>query len=687
MWPASSRDRPKPFLKLVDSVSGFQSAVLRALPLAAGGRLVAVGAERSAGRIFDDLSALGVDADVLLEPTGRNTGPAIAAAAHWIATQAPDAILVILPADHHIADAAAFRAAIEATYPAVAAGRLATLGVRPDGPATGMGYILPGEADEPVKPVRAFEEKPTPARAAELILGGALWNSGVFVGQCAALVAEFRRWAPDVDAAASAAAAASGPRSPGVRLGDALASARSVPFDKAIMEQTDRGVVLPVDFLWSDLGAWDAVASASKCDAQENSLSEGARAPGSARVFVRAAPGIEVSVEGASDLIVVAEPGAVRVLARQAASRAAPHVSALDDAAGEFGLWLRTAALPLWSTLGVDPATGAFREALTWIGEPADPFRRTRVQARQTYVFASAAARGIPGPWLATARAGAAFLNANARRPDGLFAERVSLGGEISGAAGVYDHAFVLLAFSALARAGDVAAEVDALAVLDGLDRFRHRTVYAEPGPEPHQSNALMHLFEAALAWEVTGTSLAWRTLADEIADLALSRLIDPDLGALPEVFDADWRPLREAAGRIEPGHQLEWAWLLMQWGQRRQDPRAEPTARRLFAVGHRAFDRSRGVVVNAVWDDGSVRDAGARLWPQTEHLKAAICLGELQAALDAANGLLPFLATPAKGVWRERMDAGGRFQVEPAPATTLYHLYLAVTELTSFAG
>ena len=166
-----------------------------------------------------------------------------------------------------------------------------------------------------------------------------------------------------------------------------------------------------------------------------------------------------------------------------------------------------------------------------------------------------------------------------------------------------------------------------------------------------------------------------------------MARFIDPSTGAIQEFFDAHWRPRTGEAGLIEPGHQFEWAWLLEQWGVARGRPDAREAARRLFAAGRRGFDPARGVVVNAVWPDLAVRDAAARLWPQTEHLKAALILGDREAALEAANGLLPFLATPQAGAWRERMDAEGRFLEEPSPATSLYHLYLAVRELARFAA
>lgn len=352
--------------------------------------------------------------------------------------------------------------------------------------------------------------------------------------------------------------------------------------------------------------------------------------------------------------------------------------------------WLSTAALPLWATIGTDPSTGAFRDALTWSGQPVDPHRRTRVQTRQAFVFASAAADGLVGPWGAVAEAGfAAFLD-QAQRPDGLYATTVGLTGALTDATPrLYEQAFVLLALAGLARweAGDV-RQAQAVALRERLGGFRHAAGgFREAGAEAFQANATMHLFEAAMAWEQAGGDAGWAGLADELAELALTRFIDPATGALSEVFDEDWGRLTGEAGRIEPGHQFEWAWLLTRWGVARGDARGEAAARRLFAVGRRGFLAERGVVVNTLRDDLSVRDAGARLWPQTEHLKAALILGETASALQAANGLAVFLDTPARGVWRERMRADGSFMEEPSPATSLYHLHLAINALGSGAS
>lgn len=354
----------------------------------------------------------------------------------------------------------------------------------------------------------------------------------------------------------------------------------------------------------------------------------------------------------------------------------------LRTAAAWYDGWLRDAALPLWASAGIAPGTGGFCEALTWTGAPHDPRYRTRVQARQTFVFATAAADGL-GPWGGAARRAFDHFFRRTRRADGLFMAILDpAGGPVDPTAYLYEHAFVLLAMAALGE------DAPALDLRRRLESFRHEAGgFREAGQRPFQANAQMHLFEAALAWEAAGGDAGWAALADELADLALSRFIDPAAGALSEFFDAEWRPLAGPAGLIEPGHQFEWAWLLERWGRARARPEGAAAARRLFEVGRRGFDARRNVAVDALTDNLAVRDAGARLWPQTEHLKAALALGDHAAALQGANGLAAYLDTPIRGVWRERMRADGSFVEEPSPATSFYHLFLAIRELAWFAG
>ncbi|MBN9000495.1 MAG: AGE family epimerase/isomerase, partial [Rhizobiales bacterium] len=148
----------------------------------------------------------------------------------------------------------------------------------------------------------------------------------------------------------------------------------------------------------------------------------------------------------------------------------------------------------------------------------------------------------------------------------------------------------------------------------------------AAPRTLPLKANPHMHLFETFLAWDaVTGaTEPSWRAHADRLAELALSRLILPDTGALPEFFDGDWRPLPDARGlQIEPGHQFEWSWLLLEWLGARRDAKAFAAAVRLAEIGEtHGICPDRGVAFGAIDGHLRQRDAEAKLWPQTERLK-----------------------------------------------------------------
>lgn len=683
LWPASRPSRPKPFLRLLGERSGFQDAVVRAQAL---GPLVVLGSAAHGQLIAEQLAEVGADATILLEPAARNTAAAIAAAAAWVADRDPEAIAAVLAADHHIPDTEAFRAAVIGALPAATGGSIVTLGLTPTSASEALGYIQPGQGQGAVKPIAAFSEKPDADGARALIAAGALWNSGTFVARVATLLDEMARWEPQIASAGRAAVAAATRDAGVVRLGDGFSGAPAMAFDRAVMERTDRGAVLPADFAWSDLGAWDAVLAAAARDDAGNSVEGDVNVAASTDVLVRAGAGIRVSVVGARRMAVVAEADAVLVCdldhaqaVRTASGLGAGRFADLREAAAWFDAWLRTSALPLWATVGVDPSTGGFREALTWDGRPFDPRRRARVQARQAFVFASAAADDLPGPWRAVAERGFDWFAGYAGRPDGLFATTLDVqGAQVDRDARLYEQAFVLLALAVLGR-GDVGD-----GVLQGLERFRHPSGgFREAGEHPFQANAQMHLLEAAIAWERAGGGAAWSALADELTDLALDRFIDPATGALNEFFDPAWRPLAGEAGLIEPGHQFEWAWLLMQ----RPQARGRAAAHRLFEAGRRGLDPKLGVVVNAVWPDLSVRDPAARLWPQTEHLKAALAVGDEAAALEAGNGIALFLDTPVRGVWRERMAAHGGFVEQPSPATSFYHLYLAIRELERFAG
>jgi mannose-1-phosphate guanylyltransferase/mannose-6-phosphate isomerase len=209
----------------------------------------------------EQAAASGFAVDLAIEPEGRDTLPAIAAAAMLAAARDPAAMVLVLPSDHLVPDTAAFAATVARGIPAASAGALVTFGIAPTAPATAYGYIRPRPtaADIPAdsaRPIAAFEEKPDRSRAAALIAEGCLWNAGMFLFRATDGVAEMERLAPDVVAAVRDAVAQADTDLGALRLGASFATARKVSFDYAVMEHTDRGVVVPAAFAWSDIGDW-----------------------------------------------------------------------------------------------------------------------------------------------------------------------------------------------------------------------------------------------------------------------------------------------------------------------------------------------------------------------------------------------------------------------------------------------
>jgi mannose/cellobiose epimerase-like protein (N-acyl-D-glucosamine 2-epimerase family) len=371
-------------------------------------------------------------------------------------------------------------------------------------------------------------------------------------------------------------------------------------------------------------------------------------------------------------------------------------------ASDDLRAWLLGEALPTWWAFGIDHADGGFRERLGTRCEIIVEPRRTRVLARQVYVFATAGRLGWTGPWERAATQGFEHFMRTAVREDGTVRKAIGFdSAPLDEDFSLYDQAFALFAFAAIAGIPALrdSAEAAAEALRTTLaTRFKHPVAGFEesvPPSLPLKANPHMHLFEAFLAWEAVGGNTAWTGLADEIAKLCLDRFIDPRTGGVAEYYTADWsRAPGEASRIVEPGHQFEWAWLLARWGRLRGRDDALAAAVRLADLGERiGVDPARGVAVNEVLDDGSPRDPAARLWPQTERIKAHVLLagiadaGEtrdahLRAATAAAGALKRYLAVEAPGLWRDRMDVDGRLVVEPAPASTFYHILCAIDEL-----
>jgi mannose-1-phosphate guanylyltransferase/mannose-6-phosphate isomerase len=699
LWPASRDDRPKQFLSLAGDLTLFQETLARVTPLTGdGGRIVVVAGRDHAASIAEQLGE--VEAVLLVEPVGRDSAPAVAAAAEWIARRDPGGVALFVASDHHIPDGAGFRAAVLEGAEAAEAGRIVTFGVRPSEPSSAYGYIQP---DGPgLTRVRRFVEKPDRQRAEAYVAAGYLWNSGNFVVRADVLLAELERLAPEVLEAARRAL----PEGAGatIALTEAFNAAPRISIDYAVMEKSDRVSVLPVDFGWSDLGAWDAVAAAGGAD---RGLWIGGQGDGAN--LVRAADGMVIATAGVTDLVIIAEPDAVLVCHRSRSQevkglverlrvlspahvRGGPSAAeALEARAGVFDRWMRFNALPLWATLGV-AGDGGFHEALDRDGAPVGDFRRARVQARQAWVYSVAGQAGWEGPWRRLVTDSLDRFETTNRRPDGLYRTRVSAGGEVlDDTASLYDQAFALLAWAAAAQAGVEPGRMTARAhaLREALAGLAHPGGgWREDAGHPFQANAHMHLLEACLAWEALDPGRAWTAMADTIVDLARRAFIDPEEGFLREFFDAEWRPAAGDAGSlVEPGHQFEWAWLLTRWGRARDDGWSAGAARRLYDAGLRGVSAARGVVVDELDDRLAVRSARARLWPQTERLKAALILGgdaPPDHVMQALRGLQTYLEPT--GLWRDKQDPDRAFVEEPAPASSLYHIAAAWVQLRESA-
>jgi mannose-6-phosphate isomerase len=280
---------------------------------------------------------------------------------------------------------------------------------------------------------------------------------------------------------------------------------------------------------------------------------------------------------------------------------------------------------------------------------------------------------------------GLAALDGRFRRPDGLYRSWSGVE-EGDDAVDLYDQAFVLLALAQVHDEGDVAVRAAAL-----LERLPVEPAggFAEFTGEARLANPNMHLFESALAWTEAAGAGPWRPMAAGQARLAAAHLIDPATGAVSEVFGPGWKGPRAAGERrVEPGHQFEWAWLLMRWSLAAGDAAALAAALRLIEIGETCgVDPVRNVAVNALDGELKPTDTGTRLWPQAERLRAHLLAGALtkdpacwELAVKAAEGLTNFLEP--SGLWRDSLET----QDAPAPASSLYHIVGAAWQLDQTA-
>jgi mannose-1-phosphate guanylyltransferase/mannose-6-phosphate isomerase len=320
LWPASRANRPKQFLPLFGPTSTFQETVRRVSDPARFARPIVITNGQYRFLVAEQLAAIGIEADILLEPERRDSGPAIAAGAVFARRRDGDVLVAALAADHVIDDAAAFPAVCAAAAPAAAADRIVTFGVRPTRPATEYGYIRAGAAfGADLFEVERFVEKPDAATAQAYLAEGYLWNSGNFLFRAELLLAEYRRFEPDSAVAVEQAIETAG-RDLGFVTLDAQAFGRAVAksIDYAVMERTSHIAVMPVSYGWSDVGCWHAVWELSKRDAAQNAAQGPAFFMDASGCYAVTEKQL-VALHGVENLVVIATADAVLVAPRERA--------------------------------------------------------------------------------------------------------------------------------------------------------------------------------------------------------------------------------------------------------------------------------------------------------------------------------------------------------------------------------
>ncbi|MFN4156364.1 MAG: mannose-1-phosphate guanylyltransferase/mannose-6-phosphate isomerase [Paracoccaceae bacterium] len=337
LWPLSRKSFPKQFSRLTGDESLFQGAVRRLLGAGFSEPLVITGNDFRF-IVVEQLAAIETSPQaILIEPEGRNTAPAVLAAALHLQATRPEALLLVAPSDHVVPDAAAFRAAVQGAAPRALAGDIVTFGITPTRPETGYGYLELAPGADPAaripQALARFVEKPKADQAARMIAAGNfLWNAGIFLFTADTLVKAFETHAPDVLTHVRHAVAKAQPDLSFTRLDPAAwANVPDISIDYAIMEKASNLAVMPFSAGWSDLGGWDAVWQEAGPDAAGNVTSDNATAIGCEDTLLRSeSPRVELVGIGLKDIVAIATTDAVLVAHKSQSQRVKEAVAALQ---------------------------------------------------------------------------------------------------------------------------------------------------------------------------------------------------------------------------------------------------------------------------------------------------------------------------------------------------------------------
>ena len=318
LWPVSREAHPKQFLALASELSMLQDTLARTSGLDSADPIVICNDEHRF-MVAEQLRQLSIEPGaIILEPEGRNTAPAVALAALSAVEDDPEALLLVLPADHVIRDADAFIEGVRGAEGVASEGHLMTFGIVPDAPETGYGYLRQGAIiNGAVHALDSFVEKPDVQTAQAYVSSGDyLWNSGMFLLPATLYLDELKQHAPKIHAACAAAMAEAAGDLDFVRpLRDAFLACPSDSIDYAVMENTNLGAVLPLDCGWSDVGAWSTLWQVSDRDSDGNVLIGDVLIEGSTNNYVRSESRL-VAATGVDNLVVVETADAVLVADR-----------------------------------------------------------------------------------------------------------------------------------------------------------------------------------------------------------------------------------------------------------------------------------------------------------------------------------------------------------------------------------
>jgi mannose-1-phosphate guanylyltransferase/mannose-6-phosphate isomerase len=332
LWPVSRDTMPKQFIPLLGQESTFQRTMRLLSDASVFGQAIVVTNVEYRFTVLDQLQAIGVAAQIVLEPARRDSAAAVATATELALARDEQAVVGVFAADHVVQDGALFVETCRRAAVVAAQGRIVTIGIPPSTPATGYGYIRPGEElGDGARQVSAFVEKPDAARAAQYLLDGYLWNSGNFIFDAATMRAELEAFEPEIIAPV-ADAVAKATRDLDFLLLDAasFAEAKKISIDYAVMERTQKAAVVAGHFGWSDVGGWAAVWDLSVKNEDGNAIEGRGYVLDGANNLIRSEEAL-VAVIGLDDIAVISTRDAVLVTPKAKADKVKEMVALITS--------------------------------------------------------------------------------------------------------------------------------------------------------------------------------------------------------------------------------------------------------------------------------------------------------------------------------------------------------------------